>query len=227
MNRPPPAAAMRDAPLPAPPGPRALWPLTVVKIGGSLIGSPRLRRTLDTLAAASEARCVIVPGGGLFADAVREAQRRSGCGDGLAHRLALAAMGQSALLLAGMHPALAPAGRLAAVGRAHRRAKVPVWSPAGRHDGVAGIAESWDVTSDSLAAWLAVRLAADRLILVKSVDAPERARPRDLAACGLVDAAFPHFAGTFHGSIHVVGPAGDAALAGMLRGAAAAPGRAA
>jgi 5-(aminomethyl)-3-furanmethanol phosphate kinase len=51
------------------------------------------------------------------------------------------------------------------------------------------------VASDSLAAWLARRLGARRLILVKSAPAPPRPlSPKRLAALDLVDAAFADFA---------------------------------
>jgi aspartokinase-like uncharacterized kinase len=57
------------------------------------------------------------------------------------------------------------------------------------------IAESWDVTSDSLAAWLARRLDADKLILVKSCPVPEgEPSPEELRRLEIVDAAFPEFA---------------------------------
>jgi 5-(aminomethyl)-3-furanmethanol phosphate kinase len=57
------------------------------------------------------------------------------------------------------------------------------------------IPASWDITSDSLAAWLASRLAADRLVLVKSVALAEVAIPATvLVRRGLVDPAFPGYA---------------------------------
>ena len=66
----------------------------VVKLGGSLLGSPELKQWLDTLVTHSDGRVLIVPGGSLFADAVREAQAVSGVDDVLAQRLALLAMDQ-------------------------------------------------------------------------------------------------------------------------------------
>jgi aspartokinase-like uncharacterized kinase len=74
------------------------------------------------------------------------------------------------------------------------------------------IAESWAVTSDSLALWLATRLQADRLVLVKSVDAPAISTPETLAEAGIVDAAFPSFAALYRGTITVAGQASDAEL---------------
>ena len=43
-----------------------------------------------------------------------------------------------------------------------------IWSPDVSELDRAGIPSSWDITSDSLAAWLAKALGADELLLVKS-----------------------------------------------------------
>src|SRR5262245_49733914 len=116
--------------------------------------------------AARQHTLVVVPGGGPFADAVRRADRRFHLDDSSSHWMAILAMDQYAYLLA----ALAPRARL-------------VWSPsqlvAGRLNVVAASAwlrgadplpHSWEVTSDSIAAWVARRLWANRLVLLKDVD---------------------------------------------------------
>jgi len=190
--------------------------VTVVKVGGSLLGSRRLLSVLETLAEARRP-VVVVPGGGPFADAVRDAQSLMGFGDALAHRLALDAMGHVAEILADRHPGLAVArdrGEIAALAGAGR---VPVWDPRELRAGRPEIPETWDVTSDSLAAWLAAWLGADRLILVKSAQAAPGASLRALSAAGLVDAAFPDFAGRFGGPVAVIGPSADGELAAALR----------
>ena len=67
------------------------------------------------------------------------------------------------------------------------------------------ITASWDVTSDSLACWLATRLGAATLVLVKSAPVPAgQATAEALAATSLVDAAFPALARRFAGSIRVL-----------------------
>ena len=81
----------------------------VIKIGGSLLGSPELERWLTLFAKFSDGQIIIVPGGGLFADAVREAQKLSKISDACAHRLAVLAMDQFGLLLANMNTDLATA----------------------------------------------------------------------------------------------------------------------
>ena len=55
--------------------------------------------------------------------------------------------------------------------------------------------ESWDVTSDSIAAHVAHRLQAAELVLLKSTAAPDAASAEVLSAAGYVDAYFPQAAG--------------------------------
>ncbi len=179
-------------------------PLTVVKIGGSLLAGRRLRAALDALPAGRG--IILVPGGGLFADAVRAAQRQAGFDDALAHRLALDAMGATAQVLQALRPDLVVLRDLDALPAAARSHRVPVWDPALLRAGHPDIPETWDVTSDSLGLWLARRVGARRLVLLKSVDAPPEADPAALAALGLVDEAFPAFAAGFAGAIEVRGP---------------------
>ena len=65
--------------------------LHIVKIGGSLArDEARLRALLAGIADGREGPCVVVPGGGPFADAVRDVQLRLRFPDALAHRLAAA-----------------------------------------------------------------------------------------------------------------------------------------
>src|SRR5260370_40673337 len=72
--------------------------------------------------------------------------------------------------------------------------QVPVWLPTPMALGAAEIPPSWDVTSDSLAAWLAGKIGAERLVLVKQVEpASGTARVADLAERGIVDRAFAKF----------------------------------
>ena len=142
--------------------------LSVVKVGGSLVADrARLFRLLGALADGAEGPVVIVPGGGALAEAVRATQNALAFPDPLAHRLALDAMAGMARIFAALEPRLTvtedPAASLAA-------GRVPVWDPSALKAGHKEIPESWDVTSDSLALWLATRLGAETCLLVKSAD---------------------------------------------------------
>jgi aspartokinase-like uncharacterized kinase len=173
----------------------------VVKLGGSLGGSDALRAWLDLLADAPGPPRVVVPGGGIFADAVRDAQVRWRFDDRTAHRLAILAMRQTGLLLAALAPRLRPSGTddVAEAAAAYGTA---VWL---LDEGIAddpALPASWSVTSDSIALWLGARLRAERVVLVKSAKLPVgSAGAASLAAAGIVDAAFPMFAGSFAGEI--------------------------
>jgi aspartokinase-like uncharacterized kinase len=178
------------------PAPSPIPPLlprpTVIKLGGSLHDAPALRAWLRRLAAADGPPRVIVPGGGPFADRVRATQVALHLDDPAAHRMALLAMAQFGVLCAGLVPGLVTVPSVAAVRNALALGQVPIWLPLDLLAGHPEIEESWRVTSDSLALWLAHGLEASRLILVKSAPVPAGpADARRLEASGLIDRAFP------------------------------------
>jgi aspartokinase-like uncharacterized kinase len=59
--------------------------------------------------------------------------------------------------------------------------------------GGASLPCSWEVTSDSIAAWLAIQLGTEELVLFKSVSA-KAADLEELSANGVVDGYFPEAA---------------------------------
>lgn len=169
-----------------------LW---VIKLGGSLLGSATLPHWLSLLAKHGNGKVVIVPGGSVFAEAVRQAQGLSGVSDALAHELALLAMDQFGLLLAGMQPGLVTASSELEIAERGWQHKAVVWLPSQMVLADATIEQSWRVTSDSLSAWLANKLAADQLLLIKSVDLSpyqqtQAVLARALLDDGVVDACF-------------------------------------
>ena len=185
--------------------------LTVIKLGGSHAFAPHLRGWVDAIARCA-GRIVVVPGGGPFADAVRAAQPKMGFGDDAAHRMALLAMEQYGCALASLEARFALADSRAAIEGALDAQQVPVWLPTRMVLAASEIPWSWDVTSDSLAAWLAGVLGASRLLLVKHAAA--RMDAQDLAARGIVDPAFPRFLEASAVPALVLGASDYAALAG-------------
>ena len=176
----------------------------VIKIGGSLEADPHRRRALlGEIADGAFGRCIVVPGGGTFAALVRATQAREGFSDAEAHRRALDAMSDAAGIFRGIEPRLAQTLEPWAEATS---ATARVWNARALRTGHPDIPETWDVTSDSLALWLARRVAADRCVLVKSLDALPGQEAAALAGIGLVDAAFPTFAGHYAGLIEIWGP---------------------
>ena len=191
----------------------------IVKLGGSLAAAGTLHRWLDVIVAQGGGRAIIVPGGGEFADGVRAAQKRLRFSDRTAHRMALLAMQQYALLVQELAPALRLCVDEAQIAVALAAGSVALWLPSPMVEADPAISESWDVTADSLAAWLAARVGATQLALVKSALAPDAPlSPERLAALGLVDAAFPAYAAKAGIPVAYCGPGETARLGEALRG---------
>lgn len=194
---------------------------TVVKIGGSLAGTPdRLGEMMQVIAEAAKASpIVVVPGGGPFADAVRTAQAAHGFDDAAAHAMAMLAMAQYGLMLvalAGPGAQAVPRADQVAQALADRPTHGLVWLPQPAQD-AQELPRSWDLTSDSLALWLAARLGASRLVLVKSCPRPPAGDPALPADRGILDPAFPQLLRRCPAvAVELVFDASAAALQGIL-----------
>ena len=142
--------------------------------------------------AGSSLPLVIVPGGGPFADQVRDAQRRMGFSDTAAHAMAILAMDQFGHVILDRHERLAPARSLEDIEQRVGGRENPGLAAVRRWPFSApDIPASWDITSDSLAAWLAGKLGADALLLIKQTGrSPEHDGVASLTARGIVDAGF-------------------------------------
>jgi aspartokinase-like uncharacterized kinase len=163
--------------------------LAILKLGGSLARGGRLREWLDAIRSQAW-RVVLVPGGGPFADVVRRLQGEIGFDDLAAHEMAMAAMSQFGRALQSLRPGFELVASAEDIQAALAIGKTPIWSPE-RMALAANLPASWDITSDSLAAWLAGALRAERLILVKH--AASAGSVAALAAAGFVDPAFPGY----------------------------------
>jgi len=155
--------------MPADPGGAAVVE-TVVKFGGGVLAhAAHFDAALAAIgAAARDCRLLVVPGGGPFADAVREVDRRVGLSDDAAHWMAVLAMDQYAHLvaarLAGSVLVTEPREIAAALDPA---GKVPVLAPYRWLREADPLPHAWTVSSDSIAAWVAGAVGARRLVLIK------------------------------------------------------------
>jgi aspartokinase-like uncharacterized kinase len=188
----------------------------VVKLGGSLLGTPRLDRLVRTILSCDRTRVVIVCGGGRYADGVRAAQHELGFSDALAHRLALDAMRWVGETIVDRHTELRLVEDATLIADAHAAGRIPLWTAAELRGGHRDIVENWDVTSDSLSAWLAAHLGAATLVLIKSIQVPRGEGPAQWVSRGIVDAAFAGFAERFSGEVTCIGPTDDARLAQLV-----------
>jgi len=172
----------------------------VIKIGGSLWSSRSLPRILGRIAwLARRRRLVVVPGGGPFAEKVRAAQRRFRFDDATAHRMALRAMDQYGLILAALTPRGRPVEDLTEARRTAAGGGVPILLAASDLDDDRTLEWSFRLGSDAIAAVVAARIGARRLVLLKSCACPRgpiesRNALRLLARRGVVDPLLPRLA---------------------------------
>jgi len=142
---------------------------TVVKVGGGVLSSVDvLDAVLSALHAAAQSHPIlVVPGGGPFADTIRDVDRRLGLSDAAAHWMAVLAMDQHAYLIADRLASSALVTEPHEIASAIDARKIAVLAPFRWLLHADPLPHSWDVTSDSIAAWVAGRVGAQRLILVK------------------------------------------------------------
>lgn len=166
----------------------------VVKVGGSLFDFPRLPAALSHwLATQPPASNILVAGGGKFADAVRQIDETFTIGESEAHWMCIDLMSTTARLLASI---VRPSDLITQFGQLRGENKSNEDEPIvfdtsqflrNIEPDLPGtrLAHNWSVTSDSIAARLAIVLQADELVLLKSSD------PRTETGSPFVDAFFP------------------------------------
>src|SRR5215472_12930814 len=185
---------------------------TIIKLGGSFAFSAHLGDWIAAIAGCP-GRAVIVPGGGPFADKVRMAQAQMGFDERAAHRMGLLAMEQYGCAIKSLHEKLSLAETLDSISCSLANGKVPIWLPSRIVLEAADVPQSWDVTSDSLAAWLAGKIGAERLLLVKHVElAQATARAADLARRNIIDEAFANVLAASGVPAFILGPKDHAAM---------------
>jgi hypothetical protein len=154
----------------------------VVKVGGRLGHDEGVRGVCLRLGELGRRhRLLVVPGGGAFADAVRDCDTRFGLSDDAAHWMAILAMDQYGRLLGELIPGVrlirsfealdAPVGE-DGVGEAEKDATagddaVSVLLPHDLLRDADPLPHSWAVTSDAIAAWVAAAVRAPLLVLLK------------------------------------------------------------
>jgi aspartokinase-like uncharacterized kinase len=175
--------------------------LLIVKVGGSLYGErdlgSRLAHWLKTL---SGHHVVLVPGGGRFADLIRDLDGLHCLGEEPSHWLALSALGVAARFLALALPEAVVINGVSECAEHWRYGRLPVLDPLpfarSDEENPDHLPHRWAATSDALAARFAVAAGAKRLILLKSVSLPPGLDWSEAANKGIVDSIFPTVIGT-------------------------------
>jgi 5-(aminomethyl)-3-furanmethanol phosphate kinase len=161
--------------------------LTVAKVGGSLASQPaKLRELLKVLYDQSEKfPLVIVPGGGEFADTVRKLDNQFSLSAKASHRMAILAMDQYGIMLADLIPDALIVQSIDEAKKALTKGNLPIFLPSELLFREDPLENSWDVTSDSIALYLAQRLKAVKVLFLTDVDGiftenPQGSEPQKL-----------------------------------------------
>jgi aspartokinase-like uncharacterized kinase len=163
---------------------------TIIKVGGSLLDWPELPQRLAHDLANRTGPFVLIAGGGPSAAVVRDLDRIHGFGEERSHWLCLRALDLTAHVLGGLmnwrvvedvsEPRVLPDPFVLAPRQ---------WLE--KHD---VLPHTWDATTDSIAAALALHLEARELVLLKSAPIPVDTSFSAAARLGLVDRVFPDLA---------------------------------
>ena len=161
----------------------------VIKVGGSLAENPeRLRaicRKLSELA--KRYMFIVVPGGGRFADAVRELDQRFNLSSVVSHRMSILGMDQFGLLLCQIIPNSCATYLLNDAKQLSEVRVVPVFLPSRLMFKEDPLEDSWDVTSDSIAAYAAKKVRAKKVILSTDVDGVFTSDPKTRPNARLIE----------------------------------------
>ena len=142
---------------------------TIIKVGGGLLSrAGAFELVTGALASFGKGRrLLVIPGGGPFAEAVRELVRRVKVGDEAAHWMAVLGMDQYAHALTERTAGSVLVEQLPEIYAALDAGLVPVLAPYRWLRAADPLPHSWNATSDSVAAWVAGAVNAKRIVLIK------------------------------------------------------------
>jgi aspartokinase-like uncharacterized kinase len=159
--------------------------VAVYKLGGSLLALPDLAARLRWLfeRETTHFRPLLISGGGPAADIVREWDRLHGLGEERAHFLALESLRLNESLLAELLPNSRIVRNREDADRLWEAGEFPILCASDFVQteelcAALRLPHTWEVTSDSIAAWVAAIWPADRLVMVKSVSLVDRGQDR-------------------------------------------------
>lgn len=151
-------------------------PSAVVKVGGSLLDWPGLPDRLTALRPDWGERPLLVVGGGPAADLIRGWDQLYHLGEARAHWLALDALELTGRLL----EAILPDSHVSMINQLSsvwNRRELPIvrpkeWFEWASSQGLAHPPQTWETTTDTIAAWITSLSGAQTMWLLKSVPCP-------------------------------------------------------
>jgi len=176
--------------------------LVLIKIGGSFFkknNSSNLNKLAEVINTDKENKFIIVCGGGRAADLVRDFDSRHNLNDKIAHFAAITAMEMNSYFLANFFDEYSTFST-----EFDFKSRINLFLPLNYYKKYNPLPQSWQVTSDSIALELALRLKAEKFILTKQRDYSSRnsdlnagkkkykkIKAKKISENGLIDSYFP------------------------------------
>lgn len=169
-------------------------PVRVIKIGGSVLKWEGAQEQISNwLAKQSEMVNVWIVGGGEIANFVRKWNLQSPLETTDAHWICIDVMSITVRLLKAWFPHWQFSDQFESLAAAEAPANI-LFDTSNWLRTTSGLPESWQVTSDSCAGFLAQEIDSEELVLLKSCDIPEAGDLDVLSKAGIIDESFSHFA---------------------------------
>ncbi len=170
--------------------------IILCKVGGSLLDWEELPSRLQQFLNQLNSPVVLLAGGGKCADIVRRWDQLFNLGEEFSHQLAIESMSLTASLLTTIVPKSCLVKNQKQLEAAFINGQIPVLDAAGWLEQLEATApvklpHTWNITSDSIALWLAAEIGMERLILLKSVNYPVGINLKTASSKGLIDVGFP------------------------------------
>ena len=174
----------------------------IIKLGGSLLAQGRdILHFLSDYAERKALCFIIVPGGGPFVEVIKELSERKSISDNAAHWMAILAMHQYGFFLADGEVSIPLVESVEELSNAGHICIVLPYNMLKADD---SLPHTWDVTSDTIAAFIAHKVGETRFIKVTDVDgilAEDGSLIKEISAQeliekgikGCVDAELPKF----------------------------------
>ncbi|MHA1300080.1 MAG: amino acid kinase family protein [Candidatus Helarchaeota archaeon] len=160
----------------------------LIKIGGSLSKNPPIFKKLFSIfpELVKNHLIVLLPGGGIFADQIREYHSKYKFSDTAAHKMAIISEDIVGILIGEYLKIGVLTDKLDEIPQIQRQSKIPIFLPSKYLLKIDELPHSWDITSDSIAVYLADKLKIENVILVKDVDGLYSADPKKNAEARLI-----------------------------------------
>lgn len=151
----------------------------VLKIGGSLSRSKSTLKNLfkELAKLAKTHRLLVIPGGGHFADKVRRIYHKFHISEDVAHWSAIFAMDQMAFFFSDFHPNIQIVDDIEEAKQTDKGV-IPVLLPSKIMLDNDPLPHSWDITSDSIAAYIAHLTDTKKVFILTDVDGVFTADPK-------------------------------------------------